>query len=141
MEAATGTQSLRARALVAWMVACAGIGTLARLPKGGSPPAPCSAPARQDGALVCDGRGAPARARAWLVGHKLDLNEATQSDLEAIAGVGPSLASAIVSARSERGRFTSLSELDEVRGVGEKTLAKLSRVLEVRADADAQEVR
>jgi competence ComEA-like helix-hairpin-helix protein len=132
VEPATVTQSLRARALVVWMLAFTGAGTLARLPALGRLPAPCSAPARQDGLLVCDGRGGPARTRAWLAGQKLDVNEATQSDLEAIAGVGPSLAAAIVGARSERGRFTSLSDLDDVRGVGEKTLAKLSRVLAVR---------
>lgn len=94
--------------------------------------APCPAPALRGGLLVCDGDGAPAGARAWLAGGKLDVNAATARELEEIPGVGPSLARSIVEARTARGRFSSLEELDEVSGIGPKTLAKLSAVLEVR---------
>lgn len=73
-----------------------------------------------------------AGARAWLVGHKLNANEAKASELEAIPGVGPSMARAIVAARTERGRFSSLDDLDSVRGIGPKTLEVLRAFLEVR---------
>ena len=112
-------------------VAAAGaVGSLASR-GAGVPPAPCERPARRDGLLVCDGQGAPARARAWLAGRKLDVNEASQLDLEAIPGVGPSLARAIVQARGA-GRFASLDELDAVPGIGAKTLARLTRFIELR---------
>ncbi|MCC7075027.1 MAG: helix-hairpin-helix domain-containing protein [Deltaproteobacteria bacterium] len=97
----------------------------------GAPPPPCPAPALVDGALVCDGRGVPAGARAWLAGERLDVNQATVRELEAIPGVGPVLARAIVEARSARGGFASFDELDLVPGIGDKTLVKLARYLRV----------
>ena len=90
----TADQRLRARVLVGAMATAAAIGVVARWPADGASPAPCPAPANADGMLVCDGTGAPARARAWLAGKKLDVNEATASDLEDVPGVGASLASA-----------------------------------------------
>jgi competence protein ComEA len=77
--------------------------------------------------------GAPARSRAWLAGQKLDVNRASQADLEKIPGVGPSLATAIVGEREARGgSFTAFTDLDDVPGIGPKTLAKLDAWLEVR---------
>jgi competence protein ComEA len=113
-----------------WLVAA--LGAAAGIPEHGAAPSPCEQPARRDGVLVCDGRGEAAGIAAWLVGQKLDVNTARQRDLEAIPDVGPSLAAAIVAARAERGGFARLAELDEVPGVGPKTLVKLERYLEVR---------
>lgn len=48
----------------------------------------------------------------------LDLNAATAEQLEALPGVGPSTAAAIVAYRTEHGRFRSVDELQEVRGIG-----------------------
>lgn len=85
----------------------------------------------RDGVLVCDGQGAPAGARAWLVGERLDVNRASTRELEAIPGVGPALAGAIVEARAARGGFTTWEELDDVPGVGPKTHQKLAAWLRV----------
>ena len=98
----------------------AGIGALVRLDGAGAPPGPCAPE-------VC-GKG----ARAWLAGAPLDVNLATARELEAIPGVGPSLARAILAERARRGRFEALEELDDVDGVGPKTLAKLRGFLAVR---------
>ncbi|MEO6121407.1 MAG: helix-hairpin-helix domain-containing protein [Acidimicrobiales bacterium] len=40
-------------------------------------------------------------------------------------GVGPATASAIIEYRNRRGRFSSVEELVEVRGIGEAKLAAL----------------
>lgn len=48
----------------------------------------------------------------------LDLNAATLAQLEELPGVGPATAQAIVEERERRGRFGSVEELLDVRGIG-----------------------
>jgi competence ComEA-like helix-hairpin-helix protein len=55
----------------------------------------------------------------------LDLNSATQSQLEELPGVGPSLAARILAERERVGRFGDVSDLLSVRGIGEATLERL----------------
>src|SRR5437660_516453 len=55
----------------------------------------------------------------------VNLNSATQAELEALPGIGPSLAGAIVTERERRGGFRSVNELGDVRGIGEKRFADL----------------
>jgi competence ComEA-like helix-hairpin-helix protein len=128
----TRDQRVRAATLVAFMVAFSGAGVAARFDREPQPLAPCAQPAMKKGVLVCDGRGAPAKTRAWLAGRTLDVNEASALDLEKIPGVGPSLAHAIVAERARRGgRFEAFTDLDDVPGIGPKTLTKLERWLSV----------
>lgn len=54
------------------------------------------------------------------------LNSATQEQLETLPGVGPVTAQSILAWRSSHGAFTSVDELLEIDGIGEKTLAKLA---------------
>ena len=56
----------------------------------------------------------------------VNLNLATRAELEALPDVGPVTAQSIIGWREERGGFTSVDELLEVDGIGEKTLAKLA---------------
>jgi competence protein ComEA len=58
-------------------------------------------------------------------GALVDLNNATTAQLEELPGVGPVLAQRIVDWRTEHGRFTSVDELGEVSGIGEKIFAQL----------------
>jgi competence protein ComEA len=55
----------------------------------------------------------------------VSLNSATQAELEALPGIGPSLAGAIITERERRGGFRSVNELRDVRGIGEKRFADL----------------
>lgn len=55
----------------------------------------------------------------------LDLNTASAAQLEALPGIGPSLAAAIVAEREKRGGFRSVGELRDVRGIGERRFADL----------------
>ena len=59
-------------------------------------------------------------------GGPLDLNTASQAQLEDLPGVGPVMASAIIAWREEHGRFTAVEELQEIDGVGPKTFQRLA---------------
>jgi competence protein ComEA len=56
----------------------------------------------------------------------LDLNAADQQALEALPGVGPVLAGRIIEWRTKHGRFSSVDELREVAGIGDKVFAALA---------------
>jgi competence protein ComEA len=53
------------------------------------------------------------------------LNSASPDDLDALDGIGPSLADRIVAYRVAHGGFRSIDELDEVSGIGPKRLEAL----------------
>ncbi len=56
----------------------------------------------------------------------VDLNLADQALLETLPQVGPVTASAIIAWRTEHGAFTSVTELLEVDGIGDATLAQVT---------------
>jgi competence protein ComEA len=59
-------------------------------------------------------------------GQLVNLNTATMEGLEALPGVGPVTAQKILDWRTAHGSFTSVDELLEIDGIGEKTLADLA---------------
>ncbi len=63
--------------------------------------------------------------------RKLNLNRATLSDLEALPGIGKVLASRIVNYRKIHGKFVNISELKNIKGIGEKKFKLLKRYLYV----------
>ena len=56
----------------------------------------------------------------------IDLNSATEAELDTLPGVGPVLAARIVAWRTAHGRFSSVDQLREVGGVGAKKFADLA---------------
>jgi len=74
------------------------------------------------------------RATALFVGLLLaplafagvNVNTASQTQLESLPGIGPSKAQAIIEHRTNKGTFKSLQDLDAVPGIGKATLEKLS---------------
>lgn len=65
-----------------------------------------------------------AKASSSLGAQQVNLNTATQRELENLPGVGSVLAQRIIAAR-QRKPFTALSDLDQIPGVGPKMLEKL----------------
>lgn len=56
---------------------------------------------------------------------RIDLNAATQAELETLPRIGPALAQRILDWREENGRFRAVEDLLAVPGIGEKLLAGL----------------
>jgi competence protein ComEA len=69
--------------------------------------------------------GTPGGGGGSVSGGLLNLNTASVAQLEDLPGVGPVLAQRIIDWRTEHGRFTSVDELAEVSGIGEKMFAQL----------------
>jgi len=63
----------------------------------------------------------PGAAGAGLV----NVNTASESELETLTGVGPVLAAAILQYRTDHGPFTSVEQLEDVSGIGPATLEAL----------------
>lgn len=85
-----------------------------------------------DGEQVLVGVPAPAGPAAASPGATaaggvlVNLNTATQTELETLPGVGPVTAASILEWRAERGAFSSVDELLEVSGIGDATLAEIA---------------
>ena len=75
------------------------------------------------GLALAAGKPAPA--------GKVNINTATTQQLVALPGIGEKLAARIVEYRQKAGGFKSAQELLNVRGIGEKNLAKLTPFLTV----------
>ena len=56
----------------------------------------------------------------------IDLNNAQARELEMLPSIGPTIAQRIVDHRTKHGPFDSLNDLDDVHGIGPKTIAKVS---------------
>ena len=107
-------------------------------------PVESSAPAAATKAAKSDGPGAIAFAKTesgalssnasveYLMANPVNLNTATQAQLEVLPGVGPKMAERILAYRAENGGFKSVDELDDVKGIGEKRMTTLKPLVKVR---------
>lgn len=62
----------------------------------------------------------------------ININQASQSALEELSGIGPSKASAILKYREKNGFFEQKDDLLEVSGIGEKTLENIEDEIRLR---------
>lgn len=76
------------------------------------------------------GTGAGASGTAAGPG-KIDLNSASAEQLDALPGVGPVTAQKILAWRAAHGRFRSVTELQEVDGIGPKSYAEIAPLVRV----------
>ncbi len=91
---------------------------------GAVPPA-ASAPGTAGGAT-----GLPGTPPGTAGVPKLSLAAATIEQLDAIDGIGPTLAQRILEYRTSHGGFRSVGELREVEGIGEKRFATLREAVQ-----------
>ncbi|EGO2747996.1 helix-hairpin-helix domain-containing protein [Enterococcus faecalis] len=62
---------------------------------------------------------------------KINLNTATEAELQTISGIGAKKAQEIIRFRDEQGPFKTVEELKNVSGIGEKTVERLKDMLTV----------
>ncbi|MCP9758464.1 helix-hairpin-helix domain-containing protein [Aquitalea sp. S1-19] len=61
----------------------------------------------------------------------VNLNSASQAELEALNGIGPAKAKAIIDFRTKNGPFKTVEELNNVPGIGDKTMEMLKKDVSV----------
>jgi competence protein ComEA len=77
------------------------------------------------GAGTAPGTTASAAGAGGPTAAPLNLNTATAEQLDQLDGVGPATARKIIAYRQQHGGFRSVSELDQVPGIGPKRMAAL----------------
>jgi len=131
LQGLTGRQKLAAAGLATaalFGMGAAGSGYLARS-QGHGPEKMASSqgvqPARNDGrARLNTGTKAPKTKWRPAFGS-ININSATEQELDALPGVGPVTARKIVEYRTTHGGFQSIDELDQVKGIGPKKLEEM----------------
>ena len=68
----------------------------------------------------------------------VNLNTASEAELDAIKGIGPGKAKAIVEYRDKNGPFKAVDDLGNVKGFGKKSIDKLRPELSVGGAAPAK---
>lgn len=63
--------------------------------------------------------------------EKINLNTATEAELQTISGIGAKKAQEIIRFRDEQGPFKTVEKLKNVPGIGEKTVERLKDMLTV----------
>ena len=88
---------------------------------------PPSGPAAQSaGGVVGDDTAVGADAGAGSSDSIVDINTATQAELETLPGVGAVTAQRILTWRTQHGHFTSVTQLQQVSGIGPAKYAALA---------------
>ena len=63
------------------------------------------------------------------INSKVNINTATQTELETLPGIGPSLALKIINYRKENGKFSNIEEIKNVSGIGDSKYEKLKNYI------------
>lgn len=79
--------------------------------------------------LILSVSGAFAQANAPKA--KVNINTATQADLESLPRIGPKVAQRIIEYRNQNGNFKKVEDIMKVKGIGEKVFAQIKDLITV----------
>lgn len=85
----------------------------------------------EEASPVASTTGADTGGAAVQKSGKVNLNKATEADLQTISGIGQKRAQDIIAYRESAGGFKSVDDLKNVSGIGAKTLEKLKEYVTV----------
>ena len=74
-----------------------------------------------------------------IANAEVNINTASQSELEMLQGIGPAKAKAIIEYREKNGSFESVNDLKKVNGIGAETIKQLGGNVTVGRYNDAKE--
>src|SRR5687767_56416 len=83
-------------------------------------------------------RNRPQSGSSHLVPRTIDLNLASERDLEGLPGIGPILALRIIEYREARGAFRDVEQLRRVKGIGKKTVDRIRPLVHVTSSLSMQ---
>ena len=66
--------------------------------------------------------------------EKININRATQTELETLPGIGPSIALKIIKYREENGYYEDLEDLKNVGGIGESKFNNIKELICVKGE-------
>ncbi len=75
------------------------------------------------------------QAGTTAAADKININTASQAELDKLPRVGPKVAQRIIDYRKEFGPFKRIEDLMKVKGIGEKTFAKLKDMVTIGPEA------
>lgn len=67
-----------------------------------------------------------------LQNPKVNINTATQAQLETLSGIGPSTAMKIIAYRQQNGKFGKIEDIKEVSGIGDGKFEKIKNCITVK---------
>ena len=62
----------------------------------------------------------------------ININTATQEELDTLPGIGPATATKIIEYRKEKGKFNNKEEIKEVSGIGEAKYEKIKEYISIK---------
>ena len=97
---------------------------ISQLKRGGA------SPVQYSGDVISPGETLP--ASTVEISFPLNINTASAEELNALPGIGPAKAAAIVSYRKQNGPFRAKEDLQQVSGIGPATFANLESFIVVK---------
>lgn len=79
----------------------------------------------EDNKYIVSGNGNTVENNISKEGDKVNINEAMQTELEELPGIGPSLASRIIEYRETNGKFEKIDDLKNVKGIGDAKFGEI----------------